>query len=90
MEHSLSTGMSGPLVFGLGLRDSSLVIIFFGLATSFFAPYFSIFGARLGLRQMIHTRYAFGFVISFFRLSSLNLERGRSCDFYRLPDKERC
>lgn len=64
--------MSGPLVFGLSLRDSALVTIFFGLATSFFAPYFSIFGARLGLRQMIHTRYAFGFVL----LLSLYLSPG--------------
>ena len=37
--------------------------ILFGLAKRFFAQYFSIFGARLGLRQMINTRYAFGFVL---------------------------
>ncbi|KAI8649660.1 hypothetical protein NCS55_01466500 [Fusarium keratoplasticum] len=57
---SISTGMSGTISFGLGFRDAALVIVFFGLLTSFSAPFMCIFGARLGLRQMIHARYAFG------------------------------
>lgn len=58
--YSISTGMSGPLSFGLGLRDSALIIIFFGLLTAVFAPYFSRWGPILGLRQMVHARYSFG------------------------------
>lgn len=57
--------MSGTISFGLGFRDAALVIVFFGLLTSFSAPFMCIFGARLGLRQMIHARYAFGSVKSF-------------------------
>lgn len=57
---SISTGMAGTIGFGLGLRDATLVIIFFSLATALAAPYLSIWGAKLGLRQMIHARYAFG------------------------------
>lgn len=54
--------MSGTLSYGLGLRDCSLVILFFGLLTALAAPFVCTFGAQLGLRQMIHARYAFGFV----------------------------
>ena len=60
--YSISTGMAGTLSFGLGLRDCTLVIIFFGLLTAVFAPYFSRWGPVLGLRQMIHARYSFGCV----------------------------
>ncbi|KKA29421.1 hypothetical protein TD95_004610 [Thielaviopsis punctulata] len=56
----ISTGMSGPLAFGLGLRDSSLTILFFGLLTCIPASFLSTFGAQLGLRQMTHARYSFG------------------------------
>lgn len=56
----VSTGMTGPLGFGLGLRDSALVITFFGLATSVVGPFFCVFGAKLGLRQMVVARYSFG------------------------------
>lgn len=58
---SISTGISGPLSFGLGLRDSALIIIFFGLLTAVCVPYFSLWGPILGLRQMVHARYAFGY-----------------------------
>ncbi|KEY71522.1 hypothetical protein S7711_08902 [Stachybotrys chartarum IBT 7711] len=57
---SIVTGMSGPLGYGLSLRDSSLVILFFGLICALSAPYLSSWGPMLGLRQMIHARYAFG------------------------------
>ncbi|SPO04144.1 related to purine-cytosine permease [Cephalotrichum gorgonifer] len=57
---AISTGMTGTLSFGLGLRDCALIIIFFGLFTAFFTPYLSQFGHKLGLRQMIHARYSFG------------------------------
>lgn len=63
--------MAGTLSFDLGLRDCALVIIFFGLLTAVFAPYFSRWGPVLGLRQMIHARYAFGYVPS--HILSLNI-----------------
>ena len=52
--------MAGTVGFGLSLRDATLVIIFFGLTTALSAPFLSIWGAKLGMRQMIHARYAFG------------------------------
>lgn len=59
---SVSTGMVGPLGFNLGLLDSSLVFIFFGFFTALAAPGLSLFGTKLGLRQMVLARYSFGCV----------------------------
>ena len=53
--------MSGPLSFGLSLRDSTLIIIFFGLSTGTCVPYFSRWGPMLGLRTMVHARYSYGY-----------------------------
>lgn len=52
--------MLGPLGFDLGLRDSTLVIIFFGLVTCVPSTAMSLFGTKLGLRQMVLARYSFG------------------------------
>ncbi|KAI0037227.1 NCS cytosine-purine permease [Vararia minispora EC-137] len=58
---SFSAGLLGPLVFGLNLRDSCLVILF---SNAFFAippAYFATWGPRLGMRQMCASRFTFGF-----------------------------
>lgn len=49
----------GPL-YGLSLRDSALVILFFSLLGVTPAAYFATLGPRSGMRQMIQSRYAFG------------------------------
>lgn len=56
----ISTGMVGTLSFGLSLRDASLVIIFFNLLSFGFTAWASLLGVRLGFRQMIQARYAYG------------------------------
>ncbi|KAI0635287.1 cytosine-purine permease [Trametes polyzona] len=58
---SFSAGTLGPAVFGLGLRDSCLVILFFNLLCSALPAYFCTWGPKLGLRQMCQARYSFGF-----------------------------
>ncbi|KAH9884386.1 permease for cytosine/purines, uracil, thiamine, allantoin-domain-containing protein [Xylariomycetidae sp. FL2044] len=57
------TGMVGTFSFGLGLRDCSLLILFFSLLCTIFPAYFSTFGSRTGLRQMLHARYTFGYYL---------------------------
>lgn len=57
---TFSLGTLGPAIFELGLRDSVLVIIFFNLLSTIPVAYFSVFGARTGLRQMVFSRYSFG------------------------------
>ncbi|KAI0360560.1 cytosine-purine permease [Trametes cingulata] len=72
---SFSAGTLGPAVFGLGLRDSCLVILFFNLLCSALPSYFGTWGPKLGLRQMCQARYSFGYygviVPSIFNLCSM-------------------
>ena len=60
----MNRGLTGraTVVFGLSLRDSSLVIIFFGLFTTVPVAYLSTLGPKTGLRQMVQARYSFGFL----------------------------
>ncbi|KAH9020334.1 NCS cytosine-purine permease [Lactarius hengduanensis] len=79
---SFSSGTLGPVAFGLGLRDSCLVILFFNLLFAIPPAYFSTWGPKLGLRQLCSTRYTFGYygvmvpsmlsVISFVGFAVLN------------------
>ncbi|KAI0433046.1 permease for cytosine/purines, uracil, thiamine, allantoin-domain-containing protein [Xylaria sp. FL1042] len=55
------TGILGTFSFGLSLRDCSLIILFFSLLCTVPPAYFSTFGSRTGLRQMLHARYTFGY-----------------------------
>ncbi|KAJ5314728.1 uncharacterized protein N7443_001612 [Penicillium atrosanguineum] len=57
------TGMVGTLSYGLSLRDSSLVILFFGLFCTIPPAYLSTFGAKTGLRQMLQARFTFGYYL---------------------------
>ncbi|KAJ7634710.1 permease for cytosine/purines, uracil, thiamine, allantoin-domain-containing protein [Roridomyces roridus] len=56
-----STGSLGPIAYGLGLRDSCLVILFFNLLCCIPPGYLSTWGPKLGLRQMVQARYSFGY-----------------------------
>ncbi|KDN48573.1 hypothetical protein RSAG8_02560, partial [Rhizoctonia solani AG-8 WAC10335] len=58
---AFSTGSLGPAIFTLGLKESLLVIFFINLLSAMLPAYFSTFGPRLGMRQMIVSRYSFGF-----------------------------
>ncbi|KAJ7927492.1 permease for cytosine/purines, uracil, thiamine, allantoin-domain-containing protein [Mycena leptocephala] len=56
-----STGSLGPIAYGLSLRDSCLVILFFNLLCCLPPGYLSTWGPKLGLRQMVQARYSFGY-----------------------------
>ncbi|KAL4783274.1 permease for cytosine/purines, uracil, thiamine, allantoin-domain-containing protein [Aspergillus varians] len=57
------TGMVGTFVMGMSLRDASLVILFFNMICTIPPAYFSTFGSRTGLRQMLHARFTFGYYL---------------------------
>ncbi|KAJ5930181.1 hypothetical protein N7466_005674 [Penicillium verhagenii] len=57
------TGMVGTLSYGLSLRDSSLVILFFSLLCTIPPAFLGTFGARTGLRQMLQARFTFGYYL---------------------------
>ncbi|KAI0289622.1 cytosine-purine permease [Russula brevipes] len=58
---SFSCGTLGPVAFGLGLRDSCLIILFFNLLCAVPPAYFTTWGPKLGLRQLCVARYTFGY-----------------------------
>ncbi|KAG8972568.1 hypothetical protein FRC05_009801 [Tulasnella sp. 425] len=58
---SFSAGTVGPLVFELGFRDSALVIFGFNVIGCLLPGYFSTFGPKTGMRQMVQARYTWGY-----------------------------
>ncbi|KAF2965584.1 hypothetical protein GQX73_g7992 [Xylaria multiplex] len=55
----ITFGMLGP-TYGLSLRDSAIVIVFFCLLTAAIPAYLGTLGSKTGLRQMIQARFSFG------------------------------
>ncbi|GJC94755.1 NCS1 nucleoside transporter [Colletotrichum higginsianum] len=58
---AITFGMLGPVSFGLGLRDSALVILFFNLLSTLAPAFLSTWGPKTGMRQMIQARFSFGY-----------------------------
>ncbi|KAN0107482.1 NCS cytosine-purine permease [Russula decolorans] len=58
---SFASGTLGPVTFGLGLRDSCLVILFFNLICAVPPAYLTTWGPKLGFRQLCASRYTFGY-----------------------------
>ena len=58
---SFAIGALATPVFGLGFADSILTILFFNLLGTIPVAFFSTFGPVFGLRQMVLSRFFFGF-----------------------------
>lgn len=58
---SITFGILGPSLYGLGLRDSALVILFFCLLATLAPAGLAVFGPKTGMRQMVQARYSFGY-----------------------------
>ncbi|KAK4225018.1 putative purine-cytosine permease [Podospora fimiseda] len=58
----ITFGMLGPQ-FGLSLRDSALIILFFTLLTTTLPAYLATLGPKLGMRQMVQARYSYGYYL---------------------------
>ena len=57
---SFAIGLLAQRLFFLGFVDACLVCLFFNLIGIIPVCYFSTFGPRFGLRQMVLSRYWFG------------------------------
>ena len=57
---SFAIGVLGKSLFYLGFVDAILVVLFFNLLGIMPVCFFSSFGMRFGLRQMIVSRFWFG------------------------------
>ncbi|KAJ9127808.1 hypothetical protein QFC24_000091 [Naganishia onofrii] len=58
---SFSAGVLGPNLFGLDFNSSVWVIVVFNVFSAIPVAYFATFGPLLGMRQMVQTRYSFGY-----------------------------
>ncbi|EGG00647.1 uncharacterized protein MELLADRAFT_39584 [Melampsora larici-populina 98AG31] len=58
---TFSLGTLGSSVYKLGFRDSVIAIVVFNILAIIPVAYFSTFGARSGLRQLVFSRFAFGY-----------------------------
>jgi NCS1 nucleoside transporter family len=58
---TFAIGCLGVTVFGLTFWDSFLTIIFFNLLGALPVAYYSTFGPQFGLRQMVLSRFWFGY-----------------------------
>ncbi|KAJ9144533.1 Purine-cytosine permease fcyB 4 [Pleurostoma richardsiae] len=56
---AITFGMLGP-AYGLSLRDSALVILFFTLLAALAPAFLGTLGPKTGMRQMIQARFSFG------------------------------
>lgn len=56
--------MLATLSYGMSLRDSSLVILFFSILTAIPPAFMGIGGTQTGLRQQIQARYSFGLYLA--------------------------
>lgn len=54
------TGMLGTLSYGMSLRDTSLIIIFFSFLMCAAPAFIGTISPQTGMRQMIQARYCFG------------------------------
>ncbi|CCM05633.1 uncharacterized protein FIBRA_07862 [Fibroporia radiculosa] len=58
---TMTNGTLGPAVYGLGIRDSLLVIVVVDIITCAFPAYFGVFGPKLGARGMVQARFSWGY-----------------------------
>lgn len=63
---TFSLGTLGNSIFGMGLTEACLVIVFFNLLCTIPVALFSTWGAQTGLRQMVIGRYSFGIIGIYF------------------------
>lgn len=58
---TFSAGTLGPALFGMDYTSSIWTIVVFGVLSALPVAYFATFGPLLGMRQMLQSRYSFGF-----------------------------
>jgi len=58
---TFNTGAAGPAFFGLGVRDSLVIILIADLFACALPAYIAVFGPKLGMRSMVVARYSWGY-----------------------------
>ncbi|OCH88731.1 hypothetical protein OBBRIDRAFT_733921 [Obba rivulosa] len=58
---TMTAGTVGPAFYGLGIRDSFLIIIVVDIITCAFPAWFAVLGPKLGIRSMVFARFSWGY-----------------------------
>ncbi|KAI0711394.1 purine-cytosine permease [Earliella scabrosa] len=58
---AFGTGTAGPAFFGLGLRDTLVILLIVDIIACAIPAYFAVFGPKLGMRSMVLARYSWGY-----------------------------
>ncbi|KAH7920122.1 hypothetical protein BV22DRAFT_1133321 [Leucogyrophana mollusca] len=58
---SFSGGTAGPAFFGLGVRDSIVIILIVDLVFCALPAILAVFGPKLGMRSMVQSRFSWGY-----------------------------
>lgn len=58
---TMTAGTLGPAFYGLGIRQSFLMILVVDVITCAIPAYFAVFGPKLGMRAMVQSRFAWGY-----------------------------
>ncbi|KAJ3546372.1 hypothetical protein NM688_g5523 [Phlebia brevispora] len=57
----IGIGSAGPAFFGLGLKQSLIIILIVDVISCIIPSYFAVFGPKLGARSMVQARYSWGY-----------------------------
>ncbi|KAF9461710.1 cytosine-purine permease [Collybia nuda] len=58
---TFGTGSAGPAFFGLGLRDTLIILVIVDAISCIIPAIFGIFGPKLGTRAMVQARFSWGY-----------------------------
>ncbi|THH30554.1 hypothetical protein EUX98_g3626 [Antrodiella citrinella] len=58
---ALGTGAAGPAFFGMGVKQSLLILLIVDLISCAVPAYFAVFGPKLGTRSMVTARFSWGY-----------------------------
>jgi len=58
---TFNTGAAGPAFFGLGVKDSLIILLMADLVACALPAYLAVFGPRLGTRSMVAARFSWGY-----------------------------
>lgn len=62
--------MLATLEYGMGLRDSAIIIVFFAMLTCIPPAVMCMAGPQTGLRQLVQARYSFGYEMPLLQFES--------------------
>ncbi|EPS96893.1 hypothetical protein FOMPIDRAFT_138178 [Fomitopsis schrenkii] len=58
---AFGTGSVGPAFYGIGVKESLIILLIVDVISCTIPAYFTVFGPKLGMRSMVQARYTWGY-----------------------------